>query len=185
VTGKLYRPLTKLVWKYYDYLSERIQHFTTNFSLPIFTAKCWCHATPPTNFTWILAYTIPINPCTTHYSSVMFLIWFCLDRIKVIAPAPLAIISTLGHTILMTVIWFQTIGLWGTFLLTEIVKLLQFFSLQKRPSLGRALQVPAVQCSFLFAPILCHYYQRYYRTKIMIQSYDFWINYFNATAIVG
>jgi hypothetical protein len=35
-----------------------------------------------------------INRCTAHYSSVTFWIWFCLDLIKVIALAHLAIIST-------------------------------------------------------------------------------------------
>jgi hypothetical protein len=36
-----------------------------------------------------------INRCTTHYSSVTFWIWFCLDLIKVIAFAHPAIITTL------------------------------------------------------------------------------------------
>jgi hypothetical protein len=35
-----------------------------------------------------------LNCCTAHYSSVMFWIWFCLDLIKVITLAHLAIIST-------------------------------------------------------------------------------------------
>jgi hypothetical protein len=38
-----------------------------------------------------------INRCTAHYSSVMFWFWFCLEQIKVIALAHLAIISTVLH----------------------------------------------------------------------------------------
>jgi hypothetical protein len=80
--------------KYYDYLSQQIQLFPANLPKSIFPAKYWCHATPPTNFPWIRTYTIPIYCCTTHYSSVTFWSWFCLDLKKVIALAHLAIIST-------------------------------------------------------------------------------------------
>jgi hypothetical protein len=81
--------------KYYDYLSERIQLFPANFPLSILPTKYWCHATLPTNFPWIHVYTTYIYHCTAYYWSLMCSIWFCLDLIKVITLAHLAIISTI------------------------------------------------------------------------------------------
>jgi hypothetical protein len=68
--------------------------FSRQFFIVYFTSKYWCHSTLPTNLPWILIYLYYKYSCTAHYSSATFWIWFCLDLIKVIALAHLAIIST-------------------------------------------------------------------------------------------
>jgi hypothetical protein len=84
------------MWKKLLIFNQTDPSFPANFPLFAFTAKILIpsYSAHIISMDPLLSY---INCCTSHYSSVMFWIWFCLDRVKVLALAHLAIISTNIH----------------------------------------------------------------------------------------